>query len=614
MKRVAVIGGGFAGLMAALELARHGVSVSCYEARSRVGGRVLSNRDWASGRIVEEGAELIGSFHTRWLTLAREFGLAMISRMEPPLYKREGVEVQLILEGKRLTQEEFDKLNKAVEDRVLTPLAKLAEQITYPSEPWRQAALIDGRQNWWPLTKLDDMSVEVALPKFCQVSVRDTNPGDRQFWAMLDFKLVNDEVAPLREMNFLGLLCKVRAGQGERMFEPKPETGDVLNPKAYWDELEIFRCANGCDALAKELRTAIRSRQQRDQVAEVHTNEAVTQIHFAKDGSVTLWHKTTSEKDDGKYVDASPARRVIGFSHVIFAVPPSVWSGVRITADKKGSDPGNEIVDLKKEIGLLHMNGAVKHFSKVKTRFWIKNKAAPYGGASQLGQVWEGTDNQTWLPGQDIVLSVFAGPVSKDDRVPTTAQIEQGLAGLFPVKDGLPGYAGNLVKPKFSNWPEAAFIKTGYWSPLPKEIFRVSEKLTKPLLDGRFFFAGEHTDTAFFGYMEGALRSGERAANSLMLGACGLLKSVPTEAPRLAELAGESPYLRGPDDESIDETEALDSHEAVPVWSEAEEGWQAEDEKSESFEDEDAPLPGAEVNTESAAAHDDEFSGTPAFD
>ncbi len=33
---------------------------------------------------------------------------------------------------------------------------------------------------------------------------------------MIEFKLVNDEVAPLDEMNFLGLLCKVRGGQGER--------------------------------------------------------------------------------------------------------------------------------------------------------------------------------------------------------------------------------------------------------------------------------------------------------------------------------------------------------------------------------------------------------------
>ena len=34
----------------------------------------------------------------------------------------------------------------------------------------------------------------------------------------------------------------------------------------------------------------------------------------------------------------------------------------------------------------------------------------------------------------------------------------------------------------------------------------------------------------FFGYMEGALRSGERAAEQLMLQSCGLLKE-PAPAP-----------------------------------------------------------------------------------
>ena len=64
---------------------------------------------------------------------------------------------------------------------------------------------------------------------------------DELLWKMIEFKLVNDEVAPLDEMNFLGLLCKVRAGQGERF-------GAGLRPMlmGYWDELEIFRCADGC--------------------------------------------------------------------------------------------------------------------------------------------------------------------------------------------------------------------------------------------------------------------------------------------------------------------------------------------------------------------------------
>ena len=70
--RVAVVGGGFAGLMAARWLGLSGFDVTIFEARNQVGGRVLSNSTFSRGRITEEGAELIGSFHTTWLKLARE--------------------------------------------------------------------------------------------------------------------------------------------------------------------------------------------------------------------------------------------------------------------------------------------------------------------------------------------------------------------------------------------------------------------------------------------------------------------------------------------------------------------------------------------------------------
>ncbi len=555
--RVAVIGGGLAGLMAARELVRQGIEVSLYEARPFVGGRVFSNRSFAKGRIIEEGAELIGSFHTRWLTLAREFGLAMVSRMEPDLYKREGLGVQVILGGRRLTQDEFDQLDTAMEDRVLKPLARLAKLITHPSQPWLQASLFDGK-NIWPLAMLDNMSVKDALPQFCQISKRGTNASDEPLWQMLDWKLVNDEVAPLDAMNFLGLLCKVRAGQGERMSKAWP-----VNDNAYWDELEIFRCADGCDALATQLAVAIQTKDRYGpKPASVSRLVAVTQINVSALG-VTLGLRATDR--DGNFKDNIPPIPSRLFSRVILATPPSVWPRVQITVDKK-------IVDLGKEIGELHMNDAVKHFSKVEKRFWIKSAMAPHGGASRLGQVWEGTDNQTRVHGQDTVLSVFAGPVSDGKRAPKQEDIEKCMAELFPGTPGNPGYASNLIRPTlFSDWPNKAFIKAGYWSPLPGEISTVSKKLTEPLFNGRLFFAGEHADTGFFGYMEGALRSGERAANTLMLSACGLLKQDTPEPLRVAEVDGESADVVQPADESFDEN-MPDAHEAVPVWEASEEG------------------------------------------
>ena len=77
----------------------------------------------------------------------------------------------------------------------------------------------------------DGMSVQDALPKFCPIAKRTKGNKDEQLWKMIEFKLVNDEVAPLDQMNFLGLLCKVRGGQGKRF-------GAGLKPilMGYWDD------------------------------------------------------------------------------------------------------------------------------------------------------------------------------------------------------------------------------------------------------------------------------------------------------------------------------------------------------------------------------------------
>jgi monoamine oxidase len=70
---VSVVVGGFAGLMAGGMLARH-FDVTVFEARDRIGGRVWSQVDPSSKRVIEAGAELIG-YHPMWLALAKEFSL-----------------------------------------------------------------------------------------------------------------------------------------------------------------------------------------------------------------------------------------------------------------------------------------------------------------------------------------------------------------------------------------------------------------------------------------------------------------------------------------------------------------------------------------------------------
>ena len=532
--RVAVIGSGFAGLMAARWLGQSGFDVTVFEARNQVGGRVLSNPTFSNGRITEEGAELIGSFHTTWLELAREYGLAMISRMSPELYDQERLALRLRLGGRDISMYEFFKLEKAMRTRVLEPIARDASQIVDPSQPWLQSTLRDD----------DFQTVASALTSHYGVS--PTEP----LWKLLEFKLVNDEVAPLDKMNFLGLLCKVRAGQGIffRFEDPKDPEDQKKSLMRYWDELEIFRCADGCQTLAKKIAEEIQSKEFQAKYGgktRLHLSTAVTNIDLsqAKGPGVELWSKKVKDQRQEKLVDGKPD--VTRYEYVILAIPPSVWPDLVVSPP-----PWHP----KIEPGVMGMDPAIKFFSDVKERFWIRKGAAPYGGSSTLGQIWEGTDNQTRvvlgkLPNprgglievkQGIVLSVFAGPIlpgPRGPRVPDLKECVRELKSLYPGD-----YELNVNKILFTNWPEEGFIKTGYASPRLGEIFGKGEKLNCPFHD-LLFFAGEHTRMDLFGYMEGALCSGERAAKLLMQHMCDRReKPAPSSPPRVLTARARSGY------------------------------------------------------------------------
>jgi monoamine oxidase len=80
--KVAVVGGGIAGLNAAYQLKKVGIDATVYEARSRVGGRILSETGaLAPGLVTDLGAELINSDHADMLALVEEFGLTLVSRI-----------------------------------------------------------------------------------------------------------------------------------------------------------------------------------------------------------------------------------------------------------------------------------------------------------------------------------------------------------------------------------------------------------------------------------------------------------------------------------------------------------------------------------------------------
>lgn len=73
--RIAIIGGGMSGLTCADRLRAKGYAATIYEANTRLGGRVRSDRTTFPGQVAELGGELIDNLHKTMLAYANEFNL-----------------------------------------------------------------------------------------------------------------------------------------------------------------------------------------------------------------------------------------------------------------------------------------------------------------------------------------------------------------------------------------------------------------------------------------------------------------------------------------------------------------------------------------------------------
>jgi monoamine oxidase len=78
---IAIIGGGLAGLQAAYQLQQAGVYATVYEARGRLGGRILSRRHGVgAGLVIDLGGEFINTEHADMRALVQAFGLRLFNR------------------------------------------------------------------------------------------------------------------------------------------------------------------------------------------------------------------------------------------------------------------------------------------------------------------------------------------------------------------------------------------------------------------------------------------------------------------------------------------------------------------------------------------------------
>lgn len=128
-RRVAIVGGGIAGLSALHHLSRAGIDARLYEARNRLGGRMHTQRT-AEGQYFEAGGQLVNSDHNDIHALAKAFGVPLVDRKAGP---HQSV---VLVDGRLVPQAELVKL--------LTPLAaRIARDSEAVDASPRAAAVID---------------------------------------------------------------------------------------------------------------------------------------------------------------------------------------------------------------------------------------------------------------------------------------------------------------------------------------------------------------------------------------------------------------------------------------------------------------------------------------
>lgn len=100
--RIAIIGGGLAGLTALDRLIAERFDATLYEARGRIGGRVLTSDGLPeAGLFVEDGAHLVNTNHADILALAKRFDIGLIDRGAMVAHE------VFVVDGKMVTEAEL---------------------------------------------------------------------------------------------------------------------------------------------------------------------------------------------------------------------------------------------------------------------------------------------------------------------------------------------------------------------------------------------------------------------------------------------------------------------------------------------------------------------------
>src|SRR5215468_8441388 len=462
--RIAIIGGGIAGLAAALTLQDKGVSAAVYESSARVGGRMHS--DWQEfgtgfwgGQQAELCGELIDSNHKTILQLAQRFGLATVDLIGA---QPNGTTDTYWISGAQYPYAQasidFKPVHNTLQGQVqATSYPTLYNSFTQMGQFFDQMTVYDWIKNYVP------------------------GGHGSPLGALLNAAYNEEYGAETTGQSALNLIYLLGYKSG-------PGTWSV-----YGASDERYHIVGGNAKLPVAISDAL-------PVASIHKGSAMTAIAANGDGSISV------SFGNGGTITAD---------HVILCMSFAVLR--TLNYKKAGFDP-------RKQTAITQLGAGcnVKLNLQFTSRPW--NAAGSTGSLysdQPFQSAWEVTRGQSGAtgilveyPGASTAQSMGqSSPYTTTATNPRVAMYaKQFLSQLEPIFPGIT-----------ARWNGKAMLSTPFTDPN----FRCSYSYWKPgqytgfsgyegVRQGNIHFAGEHCSTSFQGFMEGGASEGVRAANEIL--------------------------------------------------------------------------------------------------